>query len=155
MIMVEKIDICEQNSSKILNGYFKHKGIHQYTRHQDTKEQRSIIDYIIARQKSGLKFQDVRVFRRMTVGSDHYLVNAKIVFLYGKINTNEPKENITDCAIELVQPPIYNRDSLKDESTRFLYKKRFDEKLGEETVGSIEECYQIPLNACTKQRKKH
>jgi hypothetical protein len=65
----------------------------------------------------------------MIVGSDHYLVNAKILFLYGKSNTNEPKENITDCAIELVQPPIYNIDSLKeiynidslkDESTRFL-----------------------------------
>jgi len=74
------IDICEQNSIKILNGYFKHKRIHQYTWHQDTQEQRSIIDYIIARQNSGLKFQDVRVFRGMTVGSDHYLVNAKILF---------------------------------------------------------------------------
>jgi hypothetical protein len=114
------IDICEQNSLKILNGYFKHKGIYQYTWHQDTKEQRSIIDYIIAGQKSGLKFQDVRVFRGMTVGSDHYLINAKILFLYGKSNTNEPKENITNCAIELVQPPIYKIDSLKDESTRFL-----------------------------------
>jgi hypothetical protein len=76
----------------------------------------------------------------MTIGSDRYLVNAKILFLYGKSNTNDQKENITDCAIELVQPPVYNINSLKDESTRFLYKKRLDEKLGEETVGSIEEC---------------
>ena len=76
------IDICEQNSLKILNGYFKHKRIHQYTWHQDTKELRSIIDYIIARQSSGSKFQDIRVFRGMTFGSDHYLVNAKILFLY-------------------------------------------------------------------------
>jgi len=30
------VDICEQNSLKILNGYFKH--IHQYTWHQDTQE---------------------------------------------------------------------------------------------------------------------
>jgi hypothetical protein len=116
------IDICEQNSLNILNGYSKHEGIHQYTRLQDTKELRSIIDYIISRQKSGLKFQDVRVFRGMTVGSDHYLVNAKTLFLYGKSNTNDPKENITYCATELTQPPIYNIYSLKDESTRFLYK---------------------------------
>ena len=81
------IDICEQNSWKILNAYFKHKRIHQYTWHQDTQELRSIIDYIITRQNSGLKFQDVRVFRGMTVGSDHYLVNAKI-FSYGKNNAN-------------------------------------------------------------------
>jgi len=38
------IDICEQNALKILNGYFKHKRIHQYTWHQDTQELRSIID---------------------------------------------------------------------------------------------------------------
>jgi endonuclease/exonuclease/phosphatase family metal-dependent hydrolase len=78
------IDICEQNSLKILNGYFKHKRIHQYTRHQDTQERRSLMDYIIARQNSGLKFQAVRVFRVMNVGSDHYLVNAKFCFRMGK-----------------------------------------------------------------------
>ena len=101
------IDIYEQNSLKILNGYFQHKRIHQYTWHQDTQELRSVIDYIIARQTSGLKFQDVRVFRGMTVGSDYYLVNAKILFLYGKNNANELKENITDCAVELSQSPLY------------------------------------------------
>jgi len=30
------LDICEHNSLKSLNGYFKHKRIHQYTWHQDT-----------------------------------------------------------------------------------------------------------------------
>ena len=79
------IDICEQNSLKILNGYFKHKRIHQYTWHQDTQELRSIIDYIIARQNSGLKFQDIRVFRGMTVGNDHYLVHEKFSFCMGKV----------------------------------------------------------------------
>jgi len=114
------IDTCEQNSLKILNGYFKHKRIHQYTWHQDTQELRSIIDYIIARQNSGLKFQDVRVFRGMTVGNDHYLVTAKILFLYGKSNANESRENIPDCAVELLQSPIYNIDILRDESTSFF-----------------------------------
>ena len=60
------IDICEQNSLKVLKGYFKHKRIHQYTWHQDTKELRCIIDYIIGRQSSGLKLHDIRVFRGMT-----------------------------------------------------------------------------------------
>jgi endonuclease/exonuclease/phosphatase family metal-dependent hydrolase len=82
------IDTCKKNWLKILNGYFQHKWIHQYTWHWDTRELRSIIDYIIARQTSGLKFQDVKVCRRMTVGSDHYLVNAKMLFLYGKNNAN-------------------------------------------------------------------
>ena len=66
---------------------------YQYTLHQDTQELRSIIDYIIARQNLCLKFQDVRVFRGMTAGSDHYLVNEKILFSYGKNNANESREN--------------------------------------------------------------
>jgi len=48
----------------------------------------------------------------MTFGSDHYLVNAKILFLYGKSNANESRENITDCAAELLQSPVYNINSL-------------------------------------------
>ena len=78
----------------------------------------------------------------MTVGSDHYLVNAKVLFLYGKNNANESKENITDYAVELSQSPLYTIDSLRDESTSFLYKKRLDEKLGESNSESTEECYQ-------------
>jgi endonuclease/exonuclease/phosphatase family metal-dependent hydrolase len=116
-------DVCEQNSLKILNGYFKHKRIHQYTWHQDTLELKSIIDYIIARQNSGLKFQDVRVFRRMTVGSDHYLVNAKILFLYGKTLTTESREIITDGVSEISQSPLHNIDSLRDESTSFFIQE--------------------------------
>ena len=49
------IDICEKNSLKILNRYFKHKMIHQYTWHQDTQELRFIIDYIIARKNFKMK----------------------------------------------------------------------------------------------------
>ena len=56
----------------------------------------------------------------MNVGSDHYLVNAKILFSYGKNNKTESRENITECASELLQPPLYNIDSLRDESTSFF-----------------------------------
>jgi hypothetical protein len=76
----------------------------------------------------------------MAAGSDHYLVNAKILFSYGKNNANESNENITDCALELSQSPLYNMCSLRDESTSSLYKKRLDEKLGESNFESTEEC---------------
>ena len=65
------IDVCERTSLKTLNGYFKHKKIHQYTWHQDTLELKSIIDYIVAGQNSDLKYQDVRVFRGMTDRSNY------------------------------------------------------------------------------------
>jgi hypothetical protein len=59
----------------------------------------------------------------MIVGSDHYLVNAKILFSCGKNNVNETRETITDCTGELLQSPLYNIDSLRDESTRFYTRK--------------------------------
>jgi len=62
----------------------------------------------------------------MTVGSDHYLVNAKNLFLYGKINANEPRENITDCSVELIQSPVYNRDSLRDERNNNSFITNFN-----------------------------
>ena len=46
-------------------------------------------------------------------------MNAKILFSYGNNNANESRENIADCAIELLQLPLHNIDSLKDESTSF------------------------------------
>ena len=64
-----------------------------------------------------------RVFRGMTVGSDHFLVNARILFLYGKNNANEAREDITDCALELSQLPLYNIDSLRVESTSFFIRR--------------------------------
>jgi hemerythrin superfamily protein len=146
------IDVCEQNSLRILNRYFKQKRTHQYTWHQDTQDLTSIIDYIIARQNSSLKFQN-RVFRGMTVGSDHCLVNAKILFLYGKNNANERRENTTDCALEILHLPLYNTDSLRDENISFLYKKRLDEKLGESNFESTEGCYQH-LVKCIHQAAK-
>jgi hypothetical protein len=60
----------------------------------------------------------------MTVGSDHYLVTAKILFSYGKNNANELRENVTDCALELSRSPLYNIDSLRDENTSFFYIRR-------------------------------
>ena len=82
------------------------------------------------------------MFRGLTVGSDHYLVNAKILFTYGKNFANELKENKTEGELELLQLPEYNIDSLRDESTSFLYKRRLDEKLGESNFESTEEFYQ-------------
>jgi len=57
----------------------------------------------------------------MTVGSGHYLVNAKNLFVCGKNNANESRENITGGALELSQLPLYNIDSLRDEMTSFFF----------------------------------
>jgi hypothetical protein len=57
------IDLCESNNLRITNGYFKHKMIHKYTLEQHTRNLKSIIDYIIVKQKSEFHIHDVRVQR--------------------------------------------------------------------------------------------
>jgi hypothetical protein len=59
----------------------------------------------------------------MTVGSDHYLVNAKNLFLYGKNNRTELRGNITDNVSELLPSPLYNVDSLMGESTSLFIRR--------------------------------
>jgi hypothetical protein len=68
-------------------------------------------------------------------------------------NANESRENITDCAVELLHSPVYNIDCLRDEITSFVYKKRPDEKFGEGNFESTEERYQH-LVKCIHQAAK-
>ena len=83
---------CEQYGLKILNGFYQHKDIHKFTRHQDTLQQKSIIDYIITKQQTALNINDVRVFRGATYGSEYYLVNSK--FCYSFLKSNKHKKEI-------------------------------------------------------------
>lgn len=76
------IELCEANMLKITNGYFRHKDIHKYTWVQHTRNLKSIIDYLIIKQESRLKIQDVRAQRGPNCGSDHYLLKCKIITPY-------------------------------------------------------------------------
>lgn len=118
-------DMCEATSMKIMNGFFPHKDIHKFTWEQATKNLRSIIDYIIQKQHSRLNITDVRVYRGLECGSDHHVVMAKIVVEYRRIRNKEKQQDqqskINECK--------YNLESLKQESTQFLYKLRLANKL--------------------------
>jgi len=65
------IVLCESYNLRITNGYFKHKMIHKYTWEQHTRNFKSIIDYIIVKQKSKFQIHDVRVQRGINCGLDH------------------------------------------------------------------------------------
>jgi hypothetical protein len=54
------IELCTQTSLKMWNGFFNLKNIHKYTWEQNTKNLKTIIDYIITKQDLKLKIQDVR-----------------------------------------------------------------------------------------------
>ncbi|XP_044745075.1 craniofacial development protein 2-like [Coccinella septempunctata] len=57
------INICEEYELKIMNTFFAHKNIHKYTWYQHTRGLKSIIDYLIIKQRSGLVVKDIRVNR--------------------------------------------------------------------------------------------
>ena len=43
------IDFCLKNNMKIANTFFPHKNIHKYTRVNDERNEKSIIDYVMVR----------------------------------------------------------------------------------------------------------
>jgi len=61
---------------------FNHKNIRKYTWEQNTKNLKTITDYIITKQDLKLKIQDVRTYRGPNCATDHKLLVAKILFPY-------------------------------------------------------------------------
>jgi hypothetical protein len=61
-----------------MNTFFKHKEIHKFT--SETREYKSIIDYLITNLKASKTIQDIRVYRSIELDTDHYLLCAKVDF---------------------------------------------------------------------------
>lgn len=51
------VDFCKEQECVIMNGKFKHKDIHKFTWLNPSKNQKSIIDYIIAKKREQLKYR--------------------------------------------------------------------------------------------------
>ena len=71
------IDFCVRNNLKIMNGFFKHREQHIYTRYRWNRntgqfDQKSIIDYIITSDKRFIT--NVKVLPGVSFDSDHRLV---------------------------------------------------------------------------------
>jgi len=71
-------DFCTCNNLKIMNTFFKHKEIHKFT--WKARGHKSIIHYFITNMKTSKVMQDIRVYRSNEIGSDHYLLCAKLKF---------------------------------------------------------------------------
>ncbi|MGL5782874.1 MAG: endonuclease/exonuclease/phosphatase family protein, partial [Plesiomonas shigelloides] len=68
------LDFCASHSLSIMNTMFKHKGVYQYTWHQDTLGWRSMIDFVVVSSDLRLYVLDTRVKRGAELSSDHHLV---------------------------------------------------------------------------------
>nr|XP_018901479.1 PREDICTED: craniofacial development protein 2-like [Bemisia tabaci] len=137
------IDICSQMEMKILNGFFQHKDIHKYTWVQPTRGLKSIIDYVIVRQATKLKVQQVRVYRGLSCGSDHHFLRADVAFPVKGSKDKQPMQQQQQRQGSQEQEVWYNIESLEHPSVKALYRQRLDEKLGDGSSGTTEEQYQF------------
>ena len=70
--------LCGMNSLCIGNTYFPHKNIHKKTWHSPDGCTLNEIDFVCISRKWRTALMDVRAQRGADIGSDHYLVRAKI-----------------------------------------------------------------------------
>ncbi|XP_044745745.1 uncharacterized protein LOC123307480 [Coccinella septempunctata] len=121
------IQFCEQQSLKILNGFYPHRDIHKYTWRQQTRGLRSIIDYVIVKQNIRWKVRDVRAYRGADCGSDHYLIKAQVFIPF----KNDREQNEAQLQGDKLEEVRYNLDGFYHQSTKTLYQSRLDQKLNE------------------------
>jgi len=109
------IDVCTFNNLKIMNNFFKHKEIQKFT--WEARGHKSIIDYFITNMKISKVIQNTRVYRSNEIGSDNYLVCAKVNFPPRWLNGSNKKT-------PLKQDEFFKIRLLNDESIRCLYTQR-------------------------------
>lgn len=141
------IDLCTQNNLKITNGFFEHKHIHRYTWTQPTRKLKTIIDYVITGQTTSTETMDVRVSRGAECGSDHHLLKAKFYFPYKSFTPKQEQKGEQREEMEKCESRKYNLENFKEESIKYLYQQRLDQKLKENVYDNIEQLYEHIKNA--------
>lgn len=126
------LELCNQYQLKITNTFFSHKDIHRYTWERPSMNQRSIIDYIIVKQRSHFRINDCRVKRGANCGSDHHLLVATLVVPFTKtaIDNNNSTRNIDEKGTPMEQKK-YKLYLLQQDSIRSLYETRLAAELTE------------------------
>lgn len=111
------VDLCVANNLVIANTMFPHKRIHQFTREEPARNEKSIIDYFLVKKEELKTVIDCRVHRGYEIGSDHYLVKMrKAVRSCGK----NPKQPSKDRKI--------NAYKLRQKEVQLTFKAEIEEK---------------------------
>lgn len=108
-----------ENNMKIMNGSFKHKDEHCYTRYRWNQvtqlfDQRPIIDYMLTSDKRLLK--NVKVLPGDSLNSDHRL-------LIGNLNIKKIKHK------QIQKRKVIKVETLKDNETKDKYRVALHEKI--------------------------
>ncbi|GAA6106566.1 receptor-type tyrosine-protein phosphatase F-like, partial [Tachysurus ichikawai] len=101
------LDFCASHSLSIKNTMFKHKGVHQYTWHQDTLGRRSMIDFVVVSSELRPYVLDTRVKRGAELSTDHHLVVSWIRWRGRKLDRlGRPKRTVRVCWERLTESPV-------------------------------------------------
>ncbi|XP_022188702.2 craniofacial development protein 2-like [Nilaparvata lugens] len=139
------IEPCELQSLRVLNGFYRHKEIHKFTWTQENRGLKSIIDYMIMRQKTTILVKDVRVKRGTECGSVHRMVIAKLEFPWNgnrRENRQDGESNVKESKTPEVKLKKYHLELLQEERIRALYQSRLDQRLEEFSFDSPEDTYE-------------
>ena len=118
------------------------------------KKFENIIDYIITKQALKLKIQDIRAYRGPNCGTDHKLLVAKILFPYMYTTKDKHKEKKENTVTMVDKKKKYNIESLQNESTKFLYQQRLNNKLNRNEFTDTEEVYNYLKNCIHEAAKE-
>ncbi|XP_044749780.1 uncharacterized protein LOC123310377 [Coccinella septempunctata] len=117
------IQTCALNELRINNTYFNHKEQQKFT-FVNTRGQKSVIDFVVTNRKvHPSQILDVRVLTSANVGTQHGLVLCK----YRTAHIAK-KKKVANYITK------FNVESLKDESTRYLYQCRLCEKINQNPI---------------------
>lgn len=116
------VELCAQNEFRINNTYFDHKAQHKII-WANSRRQTSMIDYIISnRAVHPSQILDIRSLTSAKIESDHHLVLGKMrLSIQLKRRPKPYKEKL-------------NIELLKDETIRYLYKTRLEQKIRDNGV---------------------
>lgn len=141
------IQICEQMDLRIENTFFDHKKIHKFTWHNESRKLESVIDYVVTRQRSTVKVQDVRVYRGAECGSDHHLLKAICTFPWVGLKKRDRKSNESHNTLK---EEHFKVELLQEDSIKVLFQQRTKEALREFEGNSTIEIYDFLMSSLRK-----
>lgn len=142
------LDFCIINRLIITNTFFEHKDIHKYTREIKSRNEKSIIDYILVEEDNRQIVLDTKVRRGPEIDSDHYLVITKL-----REELEEKNEHKRDKVIEYESIRTYK---LLEQESAIRYKNTLDKKCkNEQDEGrNVEELWNYFKNAVLETAKE-
>lgn len=129
------MELFEVHDCSILNTFYQHKMIHQFTRQNFARDLKSQIDFIIMKQQRCSRVCDVRAYRDGSCGSDHNHVVCKLIGI-----PRSQRDKAEHVANETQPEPRYKIWGLKKESIRTIYENRITYHHRTSPIGFNPEC---------------